>query len=709
VKVISFGSQICQNLEQSLKKEWVETNQFGGYSSSTISSINTRRYHGLFVPQLKPPLGRYVLLSNVEEILYVDDVAYPLSGQIYADSIYPEGYKNINEFTLLPFPMWTYYIEDLILTKSIIFLHDEQTVIVRYQLLEGDPNFVRLEVKPLTPFRNVHSLNRMNSRFNTNIDVSAGRVSFAGLYFYHNAAIVDQSGRWYQNIFYTQEKQRGTDFHEDLYNPFRLVYTFLSESDPYLCASLQDREIINSSVLISREENRRVRILKDIHVSDPRFQLLAYSSHKFFVDPFKVYDHKDLISHLDHKNGHAQDEPPSQAPTNGKKDQTKKIITSGYPWFERSPREGLLAFHGLTLSTGQYQIARNVLSFYADQVHDGLLPVQKVSDDEAHLFSRDGEEDYGEADTPLLFVDAVYEYFKYSRDYETLVQLFPVLSSIVEHYVKGTHFGIHMGRDGLIQAGSKNKALTWMNAITDANIPITAREGKPVEIQALWYNALCALAELSEQLGKVSLKGFYREMAVLAKRSFQHLFWSSSLGYLYDVVDQKKSDASLRPNQLFALSLPFPILEENPEQWGSILEIVKRDLLTPFGLRTLSPSDPHYQKKCFGDRAKRNKAYHQGSVWPWLLVPFVNASLRLNKNPKEEKKYFLDFLSPLLARIEDEGLGFISQVFDGEPPHEAREAIAHSVNVAACLELYELLLEDKKPALRRSSTLSVEH
>ncbi len=716
MKVISFDSKICQNLEQSLKKEWIETNQFGGYASSTIALINTRRYHGLFVPQLKPPLGRHVLLSHVEEILHIDDIAYPLSSQFYSETIYPEGYKNINEFTLLPFPTWIYYIEDLVLTKSVIFIHDEQTVIIRYQLLEGDRNFVRLEVKPLTPFRSIHSLTHINDRFNTKINVSAGRIAFAGLYFYHNAAFVDQSGKWRQNIYYIEEKERGLDFQEDLYHPFSLVYTFLNEGDLYLCASLQDREVINSPALISREENRRYRILKDIHVTDSRFQLLAYSGPKFFVDPFKVYDHMDLVSHLNHKDDpipgqKRQDFHPAEALKNGhKNDQTKKMIIAGYPWFENSARDALIAFHGFTLSTSQYQIARNVLSFYAEQVRDGLLPVQKFSNDESNLiFHADQEKNHGEADTPLWLIHSVYEYLKLSRDHETLSHLFPILSSIIEHYVKGTHFNIHMTQDGLIEAACRGKALTWMNALTDTHVPITAREGKPVEIQALWYNALCALAELSEQLGKLPLKKFYEQTAMLAKRSFNRIFWDSALGYLYDVAREKKNDASLRPNQLLALSLPFPILEEDLSKWRSILEVTKQNLLTPFGLRSLAPGDSYYQKTCSGDRARRSRAYHQGSVWPWLLVPYLYALFRISRDVREEKTCFLEFLSQLLEHVESRGLGFISEIFDGEAPHKAREATAYSLNTAACLELYELLIEDRQSFPFRFSTLAIEN
>lgn len=569
------------------------------------------------------------MLSHVEEILYIDDMAYPLSTQLYTDTIYPEGYRNIHEFTLQPFPTWTYYIEDLVLTKSIIFMHDEQTVIIRYQLLEGDPNFVRLEIKPLTPFRSIHSLTQMNDRLNTQTDMATpGRIGFAGLYFHHNAAILDQSGGWYQDIYYPEEKERGLDFQEDLYHPFRLVYTFLNEDDPYFSASLQDRKTIDSSALIAKEENRRSRILKDIHVSDSRFQLLAYSSHKFLMDR---------------------------------------------PWLGSSEREIFLALHGFTLSTGQHQIARDVLLSSANQIHNNA----------------------SEADTPLLFIHAVYEYFKYSHDLQTLERLFPAVNAIIENYVKGIHPHIRMTEDGLIEAVDRGRALTWMNAVTTSNIPITARQGKPVEIQALWYHALCVVAEFSEQLNKpASQKRFYEQMASTAKRSFNHLFWNDELGCLYDVVSEKKLDASLRPNQLFALSLPFPILEDNKSKWQSIVNAVKQNLLTPFGLRTLAPTDSYYQKVCRGDRSKRARALHQGSVWPWLLVPYLQAVLRTNALQGSD---FLEFISPLLNHTENRGLGFISEVFDGDFPHEAREAALSSINVAACLELYETLAHSVVP------------
>ncbi|MBI3999384.1 MAG: glycogen debranching enzyme N-terminal domain-containing protein, partial [Candidatus Omnitrophica bacterium] len=284
MKIISFDSKICQNLDQALKKEWLETNQFGGFASSTIISANTRRQHGLLIAQLKPPLSRHVLLSSVEENLYIDDVAYPLSTQLFSDTVYPEGFRNLSEFSLLPFPTWTFRLEDLAIAKSIIFLHDEQTVLIRYQIIEGDENLVRLELKPLTVFRDLHSLTRRNDRLNTQIETTPGRIRFAGLFFHHNAAILDRSGSWCLGVQYPEERRLGLDFEEDLFSPFRLVYTFLKGKEVFLCASLEDRSSINPDLLVSKEKDRRFQLLKNIHVSDMRFQTLAYSSQSFFIN-----------------------------------------------------------------------------------------------------------------------------------------------------------------------------------------------------------------------------------------------------------------------------------------------------------------------------------------------------------------------------------------------------------------------------------------
>ena len=668
MKVITFDSKVCQNLDQALKKEWLETNQFGGFASSTIASANTRREHGLLVAQLKPPLGHHILLNNLEETLFIDDVGYPLSTQIYQNTVYPEGYQNLSEFSLLPFPTWIFRIEDLVFAKTLVFMHEEQTVFVRYQILEGDENFVRLELKPLTAFRHFKSLTRKNERLSTKLEVASGRIQFAGVFFHHNAAIADQSGAWQCGIQYPEEKKLGLDFEEDLYAPFRLVYTFTKGREVFFCASLEYREKIDPAELISKEQDRRYRLLKNIHIADSRFQTLANSGQSFLV--------------------HSMEKPNSLQ---------SSVLMSNYPSCENSARDTLIAFHGLTLTMTQYPIAHQILLRLGNQVRNGLLPARQP-DCDGTVLARDQKQgvDYGAIDSPLWLVYRSFEYLRYSEDRKTVEQnLFPVLDSIIDSYVKGTHFGIHVAEDGLVSGDGKGTPLTWMDRKAGRSV-VTPRDGKAVEIQALWYNALCAMAFMADAFGKATLKKKYQELALQAKRSFNSIFWNASEGYLYDVINlEGNKDASLRPNQLLALGLTFPLLDQDARKWNSILEITKRILLTPYGLRTLAPDELQYQGICNGDQLRRARAYHQGAVWPWLFVPFLSAFLRTHQDSKQAQEWFLNFIAPFFNHLENRGLGFASEVFDGDPPHEARGAIAQAISIGPALELHEMLIGER--------------
>ena len=672
MKNISFDASICQSLDQALKKSWIETNAFGGYASSTLTGVNTSRHHGLLIGRLSPPLGPYVFLSTLEEILFVDETQYPFSTQFQADRVFPEGYLNLYEFSLIPFPTWTFRAEDLVIAKTLVFLHGEQTVLIRYQVLSGDENLVRLEVRALTAFREIHALQRRSDRMNTQLDLSAGRIRFAGLYFHHNAAIVDSSGAWYQRIQYPEEKKSGLEYEEDLYAPFRLIYTFQKEREIYLCASLADHAVIDPLSVMAREEERRFNRLKEIHVSNPHFQVTAFTSGAFLVNPSADHEPLSLGS--------------EKAATSSK----SFILATHFPWVgEDSLREILLSLHGFALTTGQYDISRRMLLNIAGRLHHGLLPKFFVPSPTA-LNQAEENLNEGGADLPLWFIHCIFEYLQYSGDKKTIEKsIFPALRSIIEIYLKGIHLNIRVDTDGLLVADSEHPS-TWMDRRAGQWI-ITPRQGKAVEVQALWYNALLQMAHMAELFGEVDFKKTCEASAEKARKSFNSLFWDQALGYLYDVINHEMKDTSLRPNQLLALSLPFPIFEDDSHRWRSVLEAMKRHLLTPYGLRTLAPYESNYHGRCDGEDFRRNFAYHQGAVWTWFLIPYLRARLRLEQGSTRVKEEFLAYILPLLEHVEDRCLGFISEVFDAEAPHEGRGVPAHLLATASILELHEML------------------
>lgn len=686
MKVISFDSKTLRNLDQALRKEWLETNRFGGFAASSIVGVNTRRTHGLLVAQLKPPLGRMVFLSSLEEVLIVGETSYPLSTQLYGHTIYPEGYLNVSEFSLHPFPTWIYRIEDLLFQKSVVFLHEEQTVLIRYQILSGDEHLVRLELRPLTAFREAESLTYRNKRFNNKLEILPGRIELAGLFFYHNAAILDGAGSWYCKIQYPEEKRLGLEFEEDLYNPFCLVYTFQQGREAFLCASLEAKEFIDPERLVASEEDRRLRLLKEVQIRDPRFQILGYSTKSFFINP---------------------------ASRTGESSSSDACLMTHPGTKENSVRELLIGLHGLALTTGRYDAARNVLITLCRHLRKGLLPTD-LNFNESEPREKSAL-DYGAMDLPLWLIHATFEYVQRTGDYQTVETVFlPCLSSIVEAFLNGTDFGIHVDSDGLVNGSQKGRALTWMNS-TANQWAVTPRAGKPVEIQALWYNALLEMAALADRFGKISMKKTYEQHAKRAKESFHQLFWDSSLGYLYDVVDGDMKDTSLRPNQLLALGLPSPILEFDPRRWNSILAITRRHLLTPYGLRTLAPYESNYRPHEDGDPLNRKLAYHQGSVWTWFLTPYLTASLRMAKASgqgvlvEKVKEQFLDFLGPLIEHFGECGLGFVSETFDGDSPHEPRGTPIGILSLASVLELNgivssEEIVSEKVPTLTLDRT-----
>ncbi len=652
---ILIGKNICQDFARCIQREWLDANGLGGFASSSIGLINTRRYHGLLVAATKPPEERFVLLSALEDCLQIEQDKYFLSAHLYPGTVYPRGYEYLVQFSMDPFPTFIYEVGDTQIKKTIFMLHKENAVLITYKILRSEVP-VKLEVRPLIAFRNYHRLTAENPAMNRRSEAAKGEIkihpyeSLPPLHFIHNAVITDKSGYWYKNFEYARELERGLDYREDLYAPFSLSYSFVTTDEVYLLASTQSQKNFDLSETIGQELERRMRIAAGFPTKDRVWSYLWQTAETFLVD---------------RRGG-------------------EKGVIAGYHWFGDWGRDTMISLHGLLLMRGKFEEARDILVSYSHYVNQGIIP---------NRFPDFGETpEYNTVDASLWYIHAVYEYLEYSDDVSTVeTKLYPVLKKIMKYYREGTHFGIKMDKDGLIQAGTGNIALTWMDARV-REVPVTPRHGKPVEINALWYNALCILAGLAGRFGENKLKQEYTALAEQAKESFNRLFWCAEQGYLYDVAAQEP-DSSLRPNQIFAIGLPFPVLDE--KKWKEVLRVVEEELLTPFGLRTLSPKDPKYVPFYEGDAEKRDSSYHQGTVWPWLMGTYVAAYLRAFGKSKEVKMKIRRQLDALLEHIEDIGLGSISEIFDAEYPHTARGCVSQAWSVAELLRAYELLKADE--------------
>ena len=607
--MIRFGPEICGDLDQALRREWLETNGLGGFASSTIIGLNTRRYHGLLTAALDPPGERKMLLSKLEETLVIDGRRYELSTNQYPGVIHPQGYKLQSAFRLDPFPVFTWLVEDVELHKTVFLIHGENGVVVQY-LLRSSHHGCALELRPLVGFRDYHSTAHANAP-----------LDWGGLQIAHDAETVETSSHWYFNFEYERERERGLDYREDLFQPYVLKFDLSHRTQATVIASTEPHTADQAAGLRLAEVNRRK------------------SLRPFAADQFIV------------RRG------------------AGKSVIAGYPWFGDWGRDTMVSLPGLTLATGRSEITREILAEYGRHIRDGLLPNNFPAE-------------YNTVDASLWYLEAIRAYIAATGDSKFVLEnLWDAMTSIIDRYARGTRYGIQMEADGLIHAGEPGVQLTWMDAKVGDWV-VTPRHGKPVEVQALWYNALCLMAALREE-------NPYREMAERAKSSFAALFWNESAGCLYDVVGEAGPDASIRPNQIAALALHYPILDDRAKALR-VLEVVERELLTPFGLRTLAPSDPQYRGRYEGDMRSRDGAYHQGTVWPWLMGMFVTAALRYGHASLVQARAWLE---PLRRFSENEGVGQIPEIFDGDPPHEPRGCIAQAWSVAELLRAQALVQE----------------
>lgn len=633
------------------QKEWLLTNGIGGFAASTISGINTRRYHGLLIASLKPPVDRRLILAKLEEEVVIDGRLYILFSSETLGGFSGCGFNHLLEFKRFPFPTYIYQIEDCILEKEIMLVSGQNTVLIRYRLINENERQVRLNILPLVTSRDYHGTTRRNDwPFKTMQDkkTKATIEAFPGappLHLGSDQAQCEKTGFWYFNIFYELEAARGLDAVEDLFCPIRFAIESKESLEFWVGASTEQLEIDTSTVQLCRELeiNRMQGLIEHLPTENWSLKALTLAADSFLV---KRSDLQSLT------------------------------VIAGYPWFADWGRDAMISLPGLTLTTGRFKDFRQVIKTFLTFEKDGLLP---------NLFpDNPGPPAYNTADAAMWVFWCLFKYFQYTNDLSFLEEHYPVLVRILENHMKGTHHGIKMTGDGLITQGETLKALTWMDARVGDEV-ITPRRGKPVEINALWCFALRFSSFLALQFGDSVNARNFKELAIYSQNSFQEMFWFPTGGYLYDLVNDYERDESIRCNQIIALSLPVRLLSADQEK--QVLRTVWKHLYAGYGLRTLSPSNNQYRGRCIGNQHERDSAYHQGTVWVWPWGHFITALNRIYGANPGIQGLTRRLVSPLIAHLNEECLGTVSEIFDGDLPHHPRGCFAQAWSVAEVLRI----------------------
>ena len=658
-------------IEDLLNKEWLLTNGRGGYASSTIAGCNTRRYHGLLIGSLNPPVDRIMTLANCLEMVIFNGTApnnsdekargraFNLSTFEFDDKFSPEGFKYIKQFRQDIGVHFDYQLGKLELTKSIYLLRDTDAVAMVYDFTKV-PEPVEFALRPLIGLRDFHSLQKSYAHIYS-AEVENGllvRHDVPGsceLHLSCPGTSFEKDAQWWFNFLYRRDMQREQDCTEDLWTPGFFKAKIDSPGKIVLWAGVNNRhELLAGADIkaVCKDLQKHQHTLNAAaKTKDERLRTLCLAADQFVTKRRK-----------------------------GDTDET--TILAGYPWFADWGRDAFIALPGLLLSTGRFEEAKSVLTTFAQAADEGMIP-NRFDDrnDTAHFNS---------VDASLWFINAAFQYLSETGDSETFTsELLPVISWIIDSYHDGTKFDIHADEDGLITAGNEQTQLTWMDAKYN-DVAFTPRYGKAVEINALWYNALCLVAQFYVDSDS-EMAGRYHSLADKVETSFCKLFWNETTGYLNDcILPDGSADVTFRPNQIFAASLPFSPL--SVEQQKAVVDAVQKNLLTPYGLRSLDTRDSRYKGTYIGSQQQRDRAYHQGTIWSYLIAPFVEGYLKVNDFSKESKKAATEFIEPLMQHLTDNGcLGSLSEIFDGDVPHKPRGCIAQAWSVAELIRAYKLI------------------
>jgi predicted glycogen debranching enzyme len=664
--MIRLDSSTCTDIQAATRREWLETNGIGGFASSTIPGMNTRRYHSLLCAATRPPVGRVAMLSKLEETLILDGRRYDLSSNQYPGVIHPNGHRYLSEFRLDPFPVMIYDVDGVQIQKSVFMIYGENGTVVRYSLVNSEETVssILLEVRPLVAFRDYHSTSRENDSLNHELHVEPGLVSlepYAGLprlYLAHNARELNEAGYWYRNFELEAERQRGLDYKEDLYSPFALTFDLTATRHADIIASMGPHRAAEAELYEKREIARRRAVVEAAPGDDPLVRQLVAAADQYIVSRAEG-----------------------------------KTVIAGYHWFTDWGRDTMISLPGLTLVTGQIEVTKSILLEFVDHLDKGMLPNRCPDAGEAP--------EYNTVDATLWLFEAVRQLIEYTGDYAFVrSRMYSRLMDTIDWHERGTRYSIRMDADGLLGSGEPGVQLTWMDAKVGDYV-VTPRHGKAVEIQALWYNALRVMQALAERFGDKPNEARFAEIASRAKKSFNRIFWNEDASCLYDVVNGEARDATIRPNQILAVSLRYSMLTR--EKAKRVVDVVERELLTPYGLRSLAVGDPAYRPRYEGDVWGRDTAYHQGTVWAWLMGPYITAYLKVNPG-RRARATASGLLAEFGEHLKDAGLGHVSEIFDADAPHEPRGCIAQAWSVAEVLRAAVEEVYGIKPTKGRSRT-----
>lgn len=669
----------CRDLDRALSLEWLEPNGCGGFASGTVAGANTRRYHALLLTAHTPPGERLVLVNQLEEWLDLDGRSFPLSTNCYPNAVHPSGYQYCTGFSTDPWPTWTFDYNGTAVRREILTIHGRDLVIIRWSLPDRQNRQVTLRVRPKLTGRDYHATHHENGTLSTKASIEAGTVTwqpYADLppvrafhsFDYRHAP------EWYRHIEFPVEQQRGLGHTEDWWSPGEFTINLASGTAQTIIFSSESIDRPDVPALIKAELARRERLAQSAPAADALTNALWRATDVYLS---------------------ARGE--------------RRTVLAGYPWFTDWGRDTFISLPGLCLVTGRFETAWQIIAGFAAHLSDGMIP---------NRFPEASEQpEYNTIDAALWFIAAIGRYRAASPDDSRIRKTaWPAVRQILDRYRRGTRYGIRMDKDGLIRGGVPGAQLTWMDAKIGDWV-VTPRHGKPVEIQALWIQALGVGETLARLFGEKSYADTCRADRHQAIVSFNQRFWYEQGGYLYDVLDGPEgNDASFRPNQLYALSLVDDLVPRERAQ--RILRLVKEQLFTPVGLRTLPPADPRYHARYEGGRPERDRAYHQGTVWPFLLGPMVTAWIKSFGRNAASRKEARALLNGLEAHLAEACLGQVSEIFDAGAPHHPRGCVAQAWSVAEPLRaliedlggpaeaahpIKTVIIRRKKPTQRRTS------